>query len=73
MTEAELKKLFSKTQSACLFFEVSTGDKSIFGSNSTDRKIDIVIFLQCRRWCPGIILQTKPNYLNKTPGKNLQM
>ena len=44
MLESDLVKLFSKSQYSLIFYEVSIGDKSIFGQNSTDRKIDIVIF-----------------------------
>ena len=41
--ENELIELHCKNLSASIFYEVSIGDKSIFGKNSTDRRIDIVV------------------------------
>ena len=43
LREVDLINLYCNKQSGYIFHEVSVGDKSIFGVNSTDRKIDIVI------------------------------
>ena len=49
MTEKDLTKLFCKSQTSCVFLEVSIGSKRIFGKNSTDRRIDIVVIHGCKR------------------------
>jgi hypothetical protein len=43
LDEVDLTKLHCWHQTAYIFYEVSIGDKVIFGENSTDRRIDIVI------------------------------
>ena len=43
MTEAELSNSFCKSQSSWIFSEVSVGSKKIFGENSTNRAIDLVL------------------------------
>jgi len=48
MTEADLTNQFIKKQTSSIFLEVSIGSKAIFGKNSTDRKIDIVVIHGCK-------------------------
>ena len=45
LKEADLINLYCNKRTGYIFHEVSIGDKSIFGINSTDRRIDIVIIL----------------------------
>ena len=49
MTEDNITNLFCKSQTSCIFLEVSIGSKKIFGKNSTDRRIDIVVIHGCNR------------------------
>ena len=43
MTEAELSDSFCQSQSSWIFSEVSVGSKNVFGKNSTNRAIDLVL------------------------------
>ncbi|MCL2044481.1 MAG: hypothetical protein FWG89_10120 [Treponema sp.] len=61
--EADLTSLFIKNQTSCIFLEVSIGSKNIFGKNSTDRKIDIVVIHGCKSKKPYNYNENKAYFL----------
>ena len=63
MTEAALTNLFNQSQTSCIFLEVSIGSKHIFGKNSTDRRIDIVVVNGCKSKNPFNFNENKDYFL----------
>ena len=63
MTEAKLINTFGKSQTSCIFLEVSIGSKNIFGKNSTYRRIDIVVIHGCNSKKPYMFGEKKEEFL----------